>query len=327
MSQRTPRKISKAEIRCAVDEGIKANDLIRTTGLENLLRLRSKKANLQQREQQRLTAKYGASDQRVQQVNNNLETNANYIGGLRMELTRAKTPVIKPAANAWCVQGYVYDRQAIPIPNAKMALYSADGKEVAVVEATTTDTRGYYRLDHAPRGVGTTGDQILDSSSDSVLAGAEDTGAGGGIRTNIGATPDPAAASETTGTERLSEGLRINTNENARASVFVRALDPQDPELCADSTLITPRAGVCSYRDITIDTNAFKPTDTKDRRTTRYLGNSATRELHDLKNEKKRCQIDAIRFDHCTNFNTQKEAVAADYDFCAYCFSKAKSKR
>jgi hypothetical protein len=85
---------------------------------------------------------------------------------------------------------------------------------------------------------------------------------------------------------------------------------------------------VCSYRDLILDTNAYKPpASDKDRRSTRYLGNSATRELHDLKNEKPRCHIDIIRFDHCINFNTQKEAVAADYDFCAYCFGKEKSKR
>jgi len=327
MSQNTPRKISKAEIKNKFDCGIKANDMIRAGGLGNLLRLRSKKANLQQREQQRLTTKYDSNHARVQQVNDNLETNANYIGGLRMDVARANTPVVKPAANAWCVQGHVYDRQGIPIPNAKVSLFSADEKEVPVVEASSTDARGYYRLDYAPRGGATTGGDILDSSGDSVLAGAEDSVATGGIRTNAGAATGGATADESAATERISEGLRINTNTNARAAVFVRVIDPQDPDLCADSTLITPRTGVCSYRDISIDTNAFKPTDSKDRRATRYLGNSATRELHDLKNEKNRCQIDAIRFDHCISFNTQKEAVAADYDFCAYCFSKAKSKR
>lgn len=60
---------------------------------------------------------------------------------------------------------------------------------------------------------------------------------------------------------------------------------------------------------------------------TRYLGNSNTREVHDLKKEKKNCRIDNIKFDHRMNFKTRKEAVEAGYDHCAYCFGKGKSKR
>jgi hypothetical protein len=358
MSQKTPRKIAKAEVRNKIDSGIKANDMIREGGLGNLLRLRGKKAGLQQREQHRLNAKYGSQHPRVQQANASLEANANYIGGLRMELTRAKTPVIKPEGNAWCVHGYVYDRQGCPIPGAGVDLFSVDGREVPSVVAATTNDKGYYRLDYAPGAGTTTGGQVLDASGDSVLSVAGESAAAGirtnreaaasdatadteseterlgeGLRINTnlgGASADDSSVNAETNSERLSEGLRINAsrNLNARVSVLVRASDPRDADICADSTLITPRPGVCSYRDLILDTNAYQsPASDKDRRSTRYLGNSATRELHDLKIEKPRCHIDIIRFDHCINFNTQKEAVAADYDFCAYCFGKEKSKR
>jgi hypothetical protein len=60
---------------------------------------------------------------------------------------------------------------------------------------------------------------------------------------------------------------------------------------------------------------------------TRYMGNSSTRELHDLSNEQENCRIAQIRFDHRVNFRTQKEALNAGYDFCAYCFGRDKSKR
>ena len=40
-----------------------------------------------------------------------------------------------------------------------------------------------------------------------------------------------------------------------------------------------------------------------------------------------RCRIDEIRPDHRVYFNTQREAQAAGYDYCAYCFGKEKSKR
>jgi len=264
MSRKTPRKISKAEVRRTVEAGIEANDMVRVTELENLQRLRGKKVSLQQRERQRLSEKYGSNHRRVQQVNANLEANVNYIGGLRMEVTRAKTPMIEQDKNAWCVQGHVYDRQAIPIPNAKVALYSVDEKEIPRVAATTTDARGYYQLNYAPRGGTPADDETPDSGSDPVLPEADDSGAGSGLSINTGADTGGTGTGEPAIIERLDEGLRINTNTNARASVFVRAIDPQVPELCADSSLITPRAGVCSYRDISIDTNAFKPTDSRD---------------------------------------------------------------
>lgn len=60
---------------------------------------------------------------------------------------------------------------------------------------------------------------------------------------------------------------------------------------------------------------------------TRYLGNASTRELHDLKNATPRCQVDEIKPEHRVAFKTEKEALAAGYDYCAYCFGKEKSKR
>jgi len=76
-----------------------------------------------------------------------------------------------------------------------------------------------------------------------------------------------------------------------------------------------------------VKTFAMTPSEPEKKKKTRYLGNTSTHELHDLKNEKKNCRIDQIRFDHWINFKTQKEATEADYDFCAYCFGKEKSKR
>ena len=59
----------------------------------------------------------------------------------------------------------------------------------------------------------------------------------------------------------------------------------------------------------------------------RYLGNSSTKETHHLRNIKKNCQIDEIAEAHRVQFKTQKEAQTKGYDFCAYCFGRAKSKR
>ena len=60
---------------------------------------------------------------------------------------------------------------------------------------------------------------------------------------------------------------------------------------------------------------------------TRFLGNSHARELHDLENVKKQCHIGAIKPDHRVFFRTEREALAAGYDHCAFCFGKKKSRR
>jgi hypothetical protein len=60
---------------------------------------------------------------------------------------------------------------------------------------------------------------------------------------------------------------------------------------------------------------------------TRLLGNSHARELHDLENVKKQCQIDEIKPDHRVYFRSEREAVAAGYDYCRYCFGKKKKSK
>lgn len=61
--------------------------------------------------------------------------------------------------------------------------------------------------------------------------------------------------------------------------------------------------------------------------TQRYAGNPATRELHDTQKLTKRCNFDAIKPNVRVYFDNTVVAEKAGYDYCAYCFGKAKSKR
>ncbi|MBI3047180.1 MAG: hypothetical protein HYY76_02610 [Acidobacteria bacterium] len=61
--------------------------------------------------------------------------------------------------------------------------------------------------------------------------------------------------------------------------------------------------------------------------TPRYLGNSHTRELHDLLNITRYCQIDEIAIDRKYPIRSVDEARALGYDFCAYCFGPEFSQR
>lgn len=52
----------------------------------------------------------------------------------------------------------------------------------------------------------------------------------------------------------------------------------------------------------------------------RYLGNTNTKEVHDLDNEKTSCQIDEIiSAGHDKPFNTLSTAHNAGYDNCQWC--------
>lgn len=60
---------------------------------------------------------------------------------------------------------------------------------------------------------------------------------------------------------------------------------------------------------------------------TRYLGNSNSREFHDLENVTGACQVDEIAPDRRVYYATREAALAAGYDFCAFCFGRALSQR
>lgn len=292
MSQKAERKISKAAIGAEIEKGIPGNDLLRVSGMQRLRAFRSSKAKSQAREQQRLTNKYGAQDERVLQMNASLDANANYLSNLNMELNRATAPRKKVDSASWNVQGRVYDQQGCPVAGADVSVLSGDGYNIEQIPATKTDSKGRYTITYK-------------------------------AKKNELTTVGDGSASE------KASAIRINRNADRREQVFVRAIDARNDDVCADSTLIVPRPGTCNYRDLILDIRQddnYK-SDRRDRRSSRYLGNSSTTELHDLKNEKKQCQIDNIRIDHCFNFKTEKEARALGYDYCAYCFGREKSKR
>lgn len=62
-------------------------------------------------------------------------------------------------------------------------------------------------------------------------------------------------------------------------------------------------------------------------KTSRYIGNSRTTEVHDLSNQQQGCYIERIRKDRVKSFRSLDEALKQGYDYCAYCFGKEKSTR
>ena len=59
-------------------------------------------------------------------------------------------------------------------------------------------------------------------------------------------------------------------------------------------------------------------------RKARYLGNSKSKEVHDLDNEKAGCRIAEIKEDHKVWFTTLKAATDKGYDPCGHCLEGSK---
>jgi hypothetical protein len=124
--------------------------------------------------------------------------------------------------------------------------------------------------------------------------------------------------------KNVADDTRDATTKNEPMEGFLYVLDKDNVTVHKDKRPLPILAGQVQYLEVVLDDgDVDRPPQSK----TRYLGNSNSKELHDLKNQKPNCQIDEIKPDHRVNFKTQKEALALDYDYCAYCFGKDKSKR
>ncbi|MDN3522549.1 hypothetical protein [Halomonas ramblicola] len=88
--------------------------------------------------------------------------------------------------------------------------------------------------------------------------------------------------------------------------------------------VVEKRGDATLTRSIRLD---LTPRPGGDRVDTRYLGNANSRELHDLENLTGACQVDEISPDRRVPYASREEALAAGYDFCAFCFGRELSRR
>jgi hypothetical protein len=132
----------------------------------------------------------------------------------------------------------------------------------------------------------------------------------------------------TRGTAKASGREAASAAPKQESSVYLQITNREGILLYADPQSVPLTLGRVDYREIILDGETCapppEPTPVKE---TRYLGNSATREIHDLEKVKKNCQTDEILLEHRVYFRSQEEALKAGYDYCAYCFPKGRSKR
>lgn len=313
-----------------IAEGLPAQmDGFRADGLGRLGSVKRAKLVQSRRERGRLEAKHGAGHPLVVEADQRMTNEHSLLVNSRMERDRVNVTAVERQDGAWLLHGYVRTRDGLAISKATVALYpDADGNETALIE-TRSDSKGYFRL-VLPRAV-------KKGESDAREAAAEEAsqpGGGleinrGGLNVNTNAEALDAQRTDTVETQpqRLANGIRINASirDNfVKEPVYVGAR-PNGGELTMVKTPLYPAPSMIAYRDIVLPRTGQGGEACQLR--TQFLGNSGTRELHNLTNEKPGCQIEEMRPDHRVYFANEAEARRLGYDLCAYCYGKAKSRR
>ena len=306
--------VQQVQVKHELDQAIKSADPVRAGSLQKLQRVRTAKTKNQERERLRLTEKLGDNHPRVLLLQAKIDTNYELARNLQVETVRAQTEAPVVEDDDWLVHGRVLNEQLEAVPGMKAALYDRSGCPIQTCGSEITDKTGYFNLTlkNVADGVQATATTINNTVDD-----AGDTA----VTNNniVGDVGDTAAINNNT---VCDDGDTAPTTKNMEGFLYV--LDKDDVAVHRDKRPLAILAGQAQYLEVVLDDGDV---DRPPQPTTRYLGNSNSRELHDLNNQKPACQIDEIRVDHRINFKTQKEAVALDYDYCAYCFGKEKSKR
>ena len=299
----TTRSFSTDEIESVITGAPARADAWRAGGLEGLTNVKRARLVQSRRERARLELKHGKGHATVADADRRMAAEHRLLVGARMERDRVKTPAVERSKTQWLIHGYVRNQDGRNVTDATVALHpDADGRKTSVAE-TTTDSSGYYCIKYAPPTGATVG-----------TAGGRDT-------TATFETVDVTARRDI----RSTVGFRAQVRDRfEREAVYVGAR-PKGGLLTMDPNPMHPVPGMVAYRDIVVDDpdRGGPGCNLK----TQLLGNSNSRELHDLDNEKPSCHVAAIRPDHRVYFTSEQQARKLGYDFCAHCFGRARSER
>jgi hypothetical protein len=298
--QETPR-IPLAQIEDLMRTSGQRGDALRADGLTNLAAVKRAKLIQTRRERARLAVRHGEASDRVARLDRQLAVEHRFLVNARAEADRVATPTVQRDDGAWQVHGYLRSRDGLPRAKYGVSLVAdVDGRKT--LAKTTTDKRGYFHMRLALKA-----NSIGGKPGRDVGAGNEDEAA--------------EKAQEAADSDRIARLLA----QALKSAAFLGVTVPGQTGLVVDERPLYPVAGAIAYRDLTVANPKDSGSDCQLR--TRLLGNSGSRELHDLDNEKPGCQIAEIRPDQRFFFQSTDQAEKLGYDFCAYCFGKQRSRR
>ncbi|HEY0546170.1 MAG TPA: hypothetical protein VGC91_12390 [Pyrinomonadaceae bacterium] len=139
-------KATLDDIEKNLDDGIAGADAQRAEHLRNFQTAREAKANLYEREQARLTLKYGADHPRVLALSNKISVNRGIVNEVEQERVRAAVPVPDVDDQTFIVHGFVRDENGIGMANMTVAFYDRDGRAVQRLGYDCTKATGYFKI-------------------------------------------------------------------------------------------------------------------------------------------------------------------------------------
>ena len=284
-------RISLDQMTEVIASGPARGDALRGAGFAALIKVKQAKLGHSRRERTRLAERHGEDSAEVARLDRQLGTEHGFLVSSRAESARIATPKVVTKSNLWQLHGYVRNQDGHPRNRYKVGLYEdAEGIEPALATATT-NASGYFRLSWQPP-----------------------------TRSAPKAKSKPADDKSKAEPPEIDKPLPV-----LERPLYVGTLGGKQAVPVMDSRALHPASGAIAYRDLVMNNDA--DTGKQCHLTTRLLGNSASRELHDLDNEKRGCRIAAMRPDHRVYFASETQAEKIGYDFCVHCFGKTRSKR
>lgn len=248
----------------------------------------------------RISAKLGPEAPRTLALAQKAALCASLAEALAIEADIAGIRVPAFAAEDTVVHGRLLDTSVRPIVDTTVRLVTEAGKPLDLPTAKT-DASGYYAISLAPDVAAK-----LESMKVSIAVGEVGTGL------------QPKAAPRLT----LAPGAKILAEVTLTRAEVDTLLGKQRSNTATATRVSTPQASAPSKPD-----GPAVPSTGRAEPSGRYLGNSATHEVHDMNNVTPRCQVEEIKAEHRAYFKNRKQALEAGYDYCAYFFGKGTSKR
>lgn len=152
MEKRPP---TDADVSANISDSLSKLNEQRQTGLNNLKSFQQVKDTMLQVEVNRLSAKYGGDHPRVLQIQERLAYHGQMFKSLDTEIARVNIKTTPLPANAWRIQGKVYDAGNNPMKGITVFLADGNKQWVRQLGNSCTDDGGNYSL--------TLDDKLIDS--------------------------------------------------------------------------------------------------------------------------------------------------------------------
>lgn len=186
MATFNPNEISFSEVERNVENELARLDPERARGLAGLHRLRSVRATMMDREESRLTRKYGAKHPRVTALQSRRQTNEQFRRDLAFETERAETQTPTVSEKGYIFHGFVLDPSGNGVSQMTIALYDEKGNWIRQLGFGCTDARGYFLMRYEPArkpGGNESNDKAREQAVfEAMLSGSSNAARGEGVR-------------------------------------------------------------------------------------------------------------------------------------------------